>query len=488
MISIRDYFNRFNHLPLAFRASIVFFLASFIQKGLNFISSPILTRILDSNDYGIVSVYYSVESLLGTVSMFCLAQGCFDIAMLNYKNDRSVYCFSTLILSNIITIITFIPLCYFYQFCFHSLNIPRSLFLLLLFVFLFQPAFNFWLRRNRFEYRYLNPGLFVVANSFIALSSSILCVFLSSNHKIEACLFGKEIPLIIVYISFWVYLAKHANWKISSQFIKFAFFFNLPLIPHYLSTYVLSSSDRLMIKAMVGASQAAYYTLSHNLSSIITIVWMSINASLVPFVLEKYENKQYQQVNQVVLSILSFFLFLCFIVILLAPELVSLMGPKEYMEAVFVVPPVIGGCFFLALYYVFTNVLYFLKRPAIVMYASITSASLNVLLNYIFISRYGYFAAGFTTLFCFLIQALIDCIAAKRVLSFHIYNIKFILLLSAFALLISCLSFILYIFNYLRYILLVLMVFLVLFKRDFIKQFLSNLFKTIRKNNESAHA
>ena len=64
------------------------------------------------------------------------------------------------------------------------------------------------------------------------------------------------------------------------------------------------------------------------------------------------------------------------------------------------------------------------------MIASVTAASLNIVLNYIFISRFGYIAAGYTTLFCYFVQAIMDYIAMKHVIGRDVYNMKYIASLS----------------------------------------------------------
>lgn len=61
---------------------------------------------------------------------------------------------------------------------------------------------------------------------------------------------------------------------------------------------------------------------------------------------------------------------------LVAPEIVTIMEPSEY------------------------------KKTKYIMVASIIGAVLNVILNFALIPVFGYLAAGYTTLFCYLLFAL----------------------------------------------------------------------------------
>ena len=54
---------------------------------------------------------------------------------------------------------------------------------------------------------------------------------------------------------------------IQKKYWKYALAFNIPLIPHYLSNYVLSQSDRVMIGKMVGNDKAALYSVAYTIST-----------------------------------------------------------------------------------------------------------------------------------------------------------------------------------------------------------------------------
>jgi len=470
---IKKVINKWDSLPLTFRASFVYLWASIIQKGLAFLTSPIFTRILTSAEYGTASVFFSLEQLIGTVAMFCLSAGCFDIGMQDYKEDRDRFCFSILILSNLITALTGTVLLIAYPLIKDVLGISRLLLVVMFIVFMLQPAFTFWTRRERFEYHYKMTGILTIISAVIASALAIISILAFPTHRIEARIIGQFAPLLLLYVVFWLYLGKNSKFQIEAKYIKFAFLFNLPLIPHYLSSYVLNSSDRLMINRMVGASEAGYYSLAYSVSALVTVVWTAINSSLVPYIFEKYEKKNYKQVSDTLLPILTAFAAICLVIIMIGPEVISLLGPGEYRESVYVIPPVIGGMFFQSLYYIFTNVLYYLKRPRIVMYASLSSAALNIILNYIFIKVFGYVAAGYTTLICFGLQAFVDYIIVRRIMGEDIYDKKYITILSCIVITVSLLSNLLYKYTTVRYLLIVIVAIVLIVKRNI----LINLFR-----------
>lgn len=443
--------HKYYSLPIATKATIAFLFASLFQNGLGFLMSPIYVRILSSEQYGIVSVYASYEMFLTIIAGFCLACGSFDVAMQDYKNDRSTYLFSILILSNVITLSTGFFIAIFIYFVSPNLPFPHILIFFMILKLLMEPALVFWTRLNRYEYKYLAPMLISLITSLLSSIITVCSVLFFDEYKVEAKITSSLCVMLPLYIYFWIHLAKKSKFKINISYLKFAFFFNLPLIPHYLSCIVLSNSDRIMIGYLSGSSQVAYYSLACNISMVLTVLWSAVNSSITPFIFKNYENKNYELVSNIVLPIVAMYALICLFFCLLAPELIVFIGTEEYYDAIYVIPPIVGGVFFLALYYLFTNILYYYKKPNFVMLGSVTTACLNLVLNYIFIQKYGYIAAAYTTLFCYLFQCIIDFYIAKQIIGFYIYNTKFLCLLSLVMLILIFISSYLYSFSYIRW-------------------------------------
>ena len=93
--------------------------------------------------------------------------------------------------------------------------------------------------------------------------------------------------------------------------------------------------------------------------------------------------------------------------IALAPEIIAIFAPKEYYDAIWVIPPVVMSVFFSFSYYFFAIFEYYYERTKTIAIASCFGAILNIILNYLLIPVFGYFAAGYTTLICFIIYAVL---------------------------------------------------------------------------------
>ena len=121
----------------------------------------------------------------------------------------------------------------------------------------------------------------------------------------------------------------------------------------------------------------------------------------------------------------------------------------------------------------------YFERQKFMSVASIIAAILNVLLNYIFIRSFGYIAAGYTTVVCYLLYSIGHFIFCKKVCKekighIELYDTKAILLISTMVLLASILFNFLYLLTFVRYILFVLIIVIGIYNLKSFKQSLTN--------------
>lgn len=470
---MRRTIEAWKRLPEGARASVALLFASVVSKGIAYITTPLYTRFLTPSEYGQTSVFLTWVQVFGIIAMFCLSYGVFNNGMIDYKEARDEYSFSMLVLSNIITISFTAIILIIYPYIVGLIGIDKPLVLLMCILFFFQPAYDFFVARKRYELKYKATVFWTVLLAILSPTVAIICIKQFDNH-LYARLFGAEGTLIVFYIGFYIYIAIKSKGHLKVKFWKEALWFNLPLIPHYLSTYLLGSSDKIMISRLINDSATAYYSVAYSVASVALIVWTAVNSSLIPYTYEKCEKKDYKAISAVTLPILLLFAVVCVLVIMLAPEVVKIMATSDYSEAIMVIPPIVGGVFFQVQYYIYANIVYYYKKPKYVMIASVTATVLNIILNYIFIPIFGYVAAGYTTIFCYFIQAAIDYFAMRRVVGESVYNMRYLGLLSIGVVIISLISILLYKSAIIRYLIIAVLALLaILFRKRIIDLILS---------------
>lgn len=135
--------------------------------------------------------------------------------------------------------------------------------------------------------------------------------------------------------------------------------------------------------------------------------------------------------------------------ILVAPDIIMLLFEKNYYEAIWCIPPIVMGVYFMFLYSVFVNVETFFEKTKYVMYVSVACGLINIVLNYICIKIWGYIACGYTTMICYIIFAIGHYYFMRKTVKAegikeNIFNYKSIFLISLGTVLLGVLFTVLY--------------------------------------------
>ena len=88
---MNKYFKKLKNAPVELKASVSYTVCSILQKSLSFLTLPLFTRLLTTEQYGQYTIYASWLAIFTTFLTLELPYGTFDTAMVNFKNDRDGY-------------------------------------------------------------------------------------------------------------------------------------------------------------------------------------------------------------------------------------------------------------------------------------------------------------------------------------------------------------------------------------------------------------
>jgi len=440
-------------LSKGFKASIVYTISSMLSKGLAVITIPIFTRIMNTEQMGIVNLFTSWQAMIGVVATLSLTSGGYMLAMKEFEKQRDNYMASVLSLTSIMTVVMTLIYVICMGFFNRWIGLSSRLMFLMLFGFLVSPAMDFWLARQRYEYKYVRAGLVTIVSSLFATILSIICVLIGRSKEYgdlaEIRLFSTNFVVFGIALFFWIFIMVKGKKHIDFHYWKYSLALSIPLIVNSVAMQILSVSDRTMISKMVGNRELGIYGVLYSVSSLSIIVWSAINSSFVPFLFEKIDKKEgrisVQAISTKLMLVYGFFAVLATSV---APEIVRILATNEYYEAIYIMPPIAAGIFFTSVSNIYSNVLIYYKKTHYIMISSIIAASLNLILNYIFIKTWGYMAAAYTTLIAYIVLASFQAIVAnnymnkqKDYIDISVYDNKKIFCISfcTFMLCMSCL-------------------------------------------------
>lgn len=407
--------DRWYNLPVTIKASTAYTVSNILQRSLSLITLPLFTRLLTTEQYGQATLYSSWGGVFAIVLTMQLAWGSFGTAMVKFETKRDEYISSVQGIFLLLSVVFFALYFPFRQTWNAIFQLPTFFVVLLVVESIMQNSILLWSGKKRYEFKYKSVIVLTLATSVMAPFIAYVCVILS-EEKGWARVFGNALVVIVsgfvIFILNWVRGKKLFN----KEFWKYAFGFNVPLIPYYLSQMIFNQSDRIMISHYSGTADAALYGVAYNLAMILSFVIGAINNSYVPWLYEKMKDgKQWE--NRLVSSVLSLVIaFLILPVIWLAPEVIYVMAGEKYETAVYVVPPVAMSLLLLFYTGLSTDILFYYEEKWQLVGTSIGAAILNIVLNAIFIPKFGFIVAGYTTFASYVVFATSNFFAVYYVL------------------------------------------------------------------------
>ena len=433
---MKQLLNKLKNRPESLKATLVFAIASFATSGINYITTPIFTRLLTNAQYGTVSIYNSWFAIVRVfASMTLIFPGVLNVGLYEHRDNRWKYLSTMLGVTTVTTAVLAVVTWLLADQVEHLLGLSGSLITLMLLMCLSQPATTFWTFKQRYEYRYKATFVVSVGSAVLAQVVAIAAVMLFDAmdypHLDQVRLWSAGIVNIAVGMALFGVICRRGKTFVDIPLWKRTVAVALPLIPHYLGSEMLSSIDKIMIGRMVGEDKAGIYSLAAIISAIGVLLWRALNVMFAPFVNEKLGSRDFASIRRNVKPLLEMAGILCVVAALAAPEIIGLLATEEYSEGIYVVPPIAAGVFIHALYDVFSAVSFFHKKSMRIMIATVTAAIVNVTLNYIFILNFGYLAAGYTTLISNIVLVAMHYWNIRKIEKERIYDGKFSLLLMA---------------------------------------------------------
>ena len=470
-MNVTGVINKYKNSSIQVKAALWFTACSILQKGISFVVVPIFTRVLSTKEYGTYSLYLSWLQILTIVTSLYLYYGVFTNGMNKYdqKQDRDRYVSSMQGLTLTITFGVFLIFLVTHSVWSDFLGLSPHLIFLMFIEMAFTPALSFWSGRQRFEYKYKKLVLITVSKSILNPILGLIFVF-ASDDKATA----RVVSVVIVEVAFcgiiMIRQFVHGKCWYNYEYWKYALGLAIPLLPHYLSGMILNKGDQIMINKMVGTSEVAFYSVAYNIGMLIQIFTNAISNSFTPWVYQKIKSKDYDGISNTIDFLLLIVGGISLFLMFLSPELVLIFGSSGYSSAAYVIPPVAASVFFIFLYNILAVPQFYFEKTQFLMISSILAAGINIILNYFFIREFGYIAAGYTTLICYILYSIGHCIVSQKILYSYIpghnlYNYKTIVLLSSIMIFIGVFCNFLFSYTLLRYFILLLLCIIIVFKR-----------------------
>lgn len=410
-----------------FKSGLWFTVCNIITKGIGFFTTPIFTRLLTKGEFGDFNNFITWTGIIVLITSLNLGSSLIS-ARYDFKDDLDSYVASMISLGAISTLLWLLLFLIFLNTVEEVTLLNRTEIHAMFLYLFFYPAIELFQIKERYEYKYKRT---VAISLLMVVSTSLLSIILVLwlEDKVMGRIIGSVLPVIVIGMiigSFFMYKAK----RIRIQYWKYALPVSLPFIPHLLSMHLLGSMDKVMIKKMCGSEDLALYSLAYTVGTIISLLVNSMNSAFSPWMGEQLSKRCYRTIRKVSVPYVAFFLFFSFILVLITPEILMFMGGEGYLSARFLMPQISAGCLMQFIYTMYVNVEQFERKTIGMAMASVASVLFNYITNYIFLLRFGYAAASYTTFFSYFLLMALHIYLVKRIGRACVFNNKIILVLA----------------------------------------------------------
>lgn len=423
-----------NNEGSAVKAGFYYLVCQLVVRGLGFLASPIFTRIMTKSEFGMVSNFIAWEAILFPILSLNLRSS-INRSRYDFVHDNDSFLASILLCSQVFIGILLASTFVVGDLLVALANMDISYIRLLLVYLIFYVAFDYQQIQYNIFKKYKIYVLYSMLSSVLSLVLSIVLVIFMDEKTLGRIL-GIIIPALLIYAFIEVNVFRRSR-KMSWRYIRYGLAISIPLLPSALSANLLSTMDRVIIADTCDMENVAMYSVAYTIAGIAAVVWTAFNQAWSPWLMDSLSAKDYEKIKNTSKSIGIVYAFLITGLMLIAPEILYIMGGQPYMGAIVAMPPVILAmvCQFYYAYYF--NVEYFYGETYVISLGTVLAALLNFFLNIVFIPRYGYVAAAYTTLAGYMSMLLYHYIIVrvklkKTFVYDNLFILKLLILITAF--------------------------------------------------------
>lgn len=442
----------------AVKSGIYFVVSQILIRGITFITTPVFTRLLSTEQFGEIRVYESWLQIAVPIMSLCLWKSV-ERAKYDMRDEFDAYTSSTQTLSYI-SIALMTGVCLLFKEQIQSFCNMDDILLYIAFGYIFGYTSVLYMNRRekqsmRYKFATTAAMLLVIPATLI----SIVWLYIGNirgefDQLVHYRIIGFYGPQVIGGLIIALIMAVQGKKLFSVRYWKYGLLYSLPLIPEVLSIQIMNQADKIMIQNMVGQWETGIFAVATTVSFIIWILEDSVWNAWLPWFYEKMSRKESDDIQKPWTVVMLSFGIISWVLVLLAPEIVLILGGKKNMAAIWIVAPMITGTLFRFYSYTYTAIQNYYKKTAYVALGTILSMFVNVGLNYFFISLLGYRAAAYTTAVSYAFLLILQGWQEMRITGQRIIPLKTTLKYSVLFLAVNLISMASYMLPwYLRYVL-----------------------------------
>jgi O-antigen/teichoic acid export membrane protein len=415
--------------------SIIYSISNVLQKASGVILLPIYTGYFTTTELGIYGI---LDITINIFSEFLVLGLPNAIIMMNnmreYKETQKAN-FFTIFIFMVVFCILFVltseaSLPFIVQYFQDTQNF-QVYFRISIYVITFRMLNNLFFNKLRADEKSI---LYTSGNTIkLCINVGLIAYFVVVlNLKVVAILYAYLISEVVLFTIYLPIMIKQMAPKFYKNILSTSIVFGFPLAFGSLASVFLNLSDRYILKLYSDYSTVGIYEVGYRIAGIINMLLvMPMNLTLLPIAFRIYQKEGDKRYYSKILTYVTFILVWAALTLsMFSQQIVSIFAiNKSFYPSYLIIPVVSFAYVFLGMRLVATLGMYLTKNTKHIATTTILASLLNIILNFIFIPRYGMIAAAYNTLIAFIFLFFITYFLSNNYYKIKFENYKIILIL-----------------------------------------------------------
>lgn len=229
----------------------------------------------------------------------------------------------------------------------------------------------------------------------------------------QAGMIAAAVSSIFLIFFIYKYLNLSFSWKLLGPLLSFG----IPIIPTHLTSWLLSLSDRYLLKMFASYYEVGIYSMGHKIGSIVNIALVvPFGIAWFPFMFSISKNDDAKEVYSRVLT--YFFLIGCLMSIglsIFARDIIHFLATPEYYQGAIVVPFIAFSFVFFGLYRIGSVGINITKKTYYFPICTGISAAFNIVLNIFLIPHFGMIGTATAAIISYFLLFILSFIISQKI-------------------------------------------------------------------------
>ncbi len=401
--------------------SLIYFFVRFGNGILAIATLACLTRLLSPSEYGMYAILVTIALTTSSIFFYWLTEAVGRFLPIHYHNPGEILAVVAKWFwkSTAVVFALFIAAFPLYE----KYKLSPIMLVGMFFLIVVYGRYTIALQIANSQNSPISYGLLSLSKSAAALLFGVVLIKLGFGG--QGALFGFLAGILLSILVFEPqprigFSGGKVNASISMDVISYG----LPLTLSCLGIILVDLVDRLMIGSILGVSYVAPYAIVSDFVLMAMGPVMNIlMLSTLPLIFKTYDDKKYDESNAHIealgVKIISLGLPLVAGLCILSEDISKLVFGDDYQQATILIMPWLVIATFVGIFKsYYLDVTFQLRHKTKYLgYIALIMAVVNIIVNLLFLSRYGVIAAAWATLAAYLIGSLMSWIIGRRLFS-----------------------------------------------------------------------